>query len=170
MLNNSILSIDGTIWCYHYGPGWPGSYCNERVLCIPQSTSITGASPSDYLVSYLGHSLGSFTPLQRCSRCILQPSPAERAGLCWDREVDEPHSTMSGRAHLILSQSYSQDFSESIFQLSWHCLNDEFLTTQATFLQPSGYWGVINCTFILHTRKIIWLVPCRYGLVQTCKA
>ena len=36
----------------------PGSYGNKRVLHIPQSSSITEASPSDCLVSYLGHSLG----------------------------------------------------------------------------------------------------------------
>ena len=30
----------------------------EGVLCISQSSSITGASPSDCLVSYPGHSLG----------------------------------------------------------------------------------------------------------------
>ena len=40
-------------------PGQSGSWsdCNEEVLCIPQSSGITGASPSDTLVSYLGHSL-----------------------------------------------------------------------------------------------------------------
>ena len=43
------------------------------MLRIPQSSSITGASPSDILVSYPGLSLGSLTSLQRCSRCILQP-------------------------------------------------------------------------------------------------
>ena len=32
----------------------PGSNCNEGVLHIPQS-SMTGASPSDNLVSFLGH-------------------------------------------------------------------------------------------------------------------
>ena len=35
-----------------------GSNGNEGVLRIPQSSSIAGTSPSDYLVSYLGHSLG----------------------------------------------------------------------------------------------------------------
>ena len=30
---------------------------NEGVLCIPQSPSITGTSPSNCLVSYTGHSL-----------------------------------------------------------------------------------------------------------------
>ena len=54
----------------------PGSDGNEGVLGIPQSSSIAGTSPSDCLVSYAGHSLvGALTPLQRSSRCILQPQP-----------------------------------------------------------------------------------------------
>ena len=40
------------------GQSEPGSDSNEGVLHIPQSSSITGASPSDCLVSYPGHSLG----------------------------------------------------------------------------------------------------------------
>ena len=36
----------------------PGSNGNKGVLCIPQSSSITEASPSDCLVSYPGHLLG----------------------------------------------------------------------------------------------------------------
>ena len=47
----------------------------KRVLRIPQSSSITGTSLSDCFVSYTGHSLGGPTPLQRSSRCILQPQP-----------------------------------------------------------------------------------------------
>ena len=39
------------------GQGGPGSDGNEGALSIPQSSSITGASTSDCLVSYLGHSL-----------------------------------------------------------------------------------------------------------------
>ena len=35
----------------------PGSYGNEGVLRIPQSSNITGASSSDCLVSYPGHLL-----------------------------------------------------------------------------------------------------------------
>ena len=35
---------------------------NEEVLCIPQSSSITRASPSNCLVSYPGHSLGGGFP------------------------------------------------------------------------------------------------------------
>ena len=40
------------------GQSRPGSDGNNGVLHIPQSSSITEASPSDYLVSYPGHSLG----------------------------------------------------------------------------------------------------------------
>ena len=58
------------------GLGGPGSNGNEEVLCILQSLSITGTSPSDCLVSYPGHSFGwGLTPLQRCSQCILQSQP-----------------------------------------------------------------------------------------------
>ena len=39
-----------------------GSIGNKGVLRIPQSSSITGTSPSDFLVSYSGHSLGEFYP------------------------------------------------------------------------------------------------------------
>ena len=34
-----------------------GSDGNEGILCIRQSSMITGTSPSDYLVSYTGHLL-----------------------------------------------------------------------------------------------------------------
>ena len=44
---------------------------NVGVLHIPQNPSITETSPSDCLVSYLGHSLGGPAPLQRCSQCRL---------------------------------------------------------------------------------------------------
>ena len=39
-------------------PLWAKVDGNEGVLCLPQSSSITGTSPSDCLVSYPGHSLG----------------------------------------------------------------------------------------------------------------
>ena len=40
------------------GQSGPGNDGNEGVLCIPQSSSIAGTSPSDCLVSDTGHSLG----------------------------------------------------------------------------------------------------------------
>ena len=39
------------------GQSGPGTDGNEGVLHIPQSSSITGNSPSDCLVSYAGHLL-----------------------------------------------------------------------------------------------------------------
>ena len=62
------------------GQSAPGSDGNEWMLHIPQSSTITGTSPSDCLVSYPGHSGGGLTPLQRCSRCILQPQPTQKVG------------------------------------------------------------------------------------------
>ena len=42
-----------------------GAMAMKRALRISQSSSITGTSPSDCLVSYLGHSLGGVLPLCR---------------------------------------------------------------------------------------------------------
>ena len=47
------------------GQSGPGSNGNEGVLRILQSLSITGASPSDCLVSYPGHSFGEVLPFCR---------------------------------------------------------------------------------------------------------
>ena len=38
------------------GPSRPGSNGKEGLLCIQQSSSTTGTTPPDCLVSYLGHS------------------------------------------------------------------------------------------------------------------
>ena len=53
------LALSGATTPGHSGPGSNG---NERVLCIPQSSSITGTSPSDCFVAYPGHSLGESYP------------------------------------------------------------------------------------------------------------
>ena len=50
------------------GQSVPGNDGKEGVLCIPQSFSITGTSPSDCLVSYLGYSLeGSYPSAEKQS-------------------------------------------------------------------------------------------------------
>ena len=55
MSNSSIWPIDKTLsGPTTPGQGGAGSNNNERVLCFSQSSSITGASPSDYLMSYPG--------------------------------------------------------------------------------------------------------------------
>ena len=59
MSNISIWSISGATTL---GQSGPGSNSNEGVISIPQSSSITRTSLSDYLMSYLGHSLGESYP------------------------------------------------------------------------------------------------------------
>ena len=58
----------------------PGSDGNKGYFRIPQSSSIAGTSPSNYLVSYTGHSFGGggLTPLQRSSR-VYSTAPADWA-------------------------------------------------------------------------------------------
>ena len=52
MSKSSIWHIDRTLsGAATPGKRVPGSNGNEWVLCIPQSSSITGASPSDCLIS-----------------------------------------------------------------------------------------------------------------------
>ena len=54
-----VVPISGTTIPSHSGPGSDG---NEEVICILQSSSITGTSSSDCLVSYPGHSLRESYP------------------------------------------------------------------------------------------------------------
>ena len=60
------------------GQSGPGSNGNEGVLCIPQSPSITGTSPSDCLVSYPAHSWGGAYPSAEVQSVYSMP-PADRA-------------------------------------------------------------------------------------------
>ena len=58
MLKISIKSIERILsGATTLGQNSPVSYGNERVLRIPQSSSITRASPSDCFVAYRGYSL-----------------------------------------------------------------------------------------------------------------
>ena len=59
MSNNYIWSLVRTL----SGATTPGqSDGNEGAFRFPQSSSITGASPPDCFVSYLGHSIGESYP------------------------------------------------------------------------------------------------------------
>ena len=61
----TVLMLNWIVWnriIYLYKYKCNG---NEGVLCLPQSSSITGTSPSDCLMSYSGHSLGGVLPFYR---------------------------------------------------------------------------------------------------------
>ena len=60
------------------GQSGPGSNVNEGMLCIPQSSNITGTSPSDCLVSYPGHSLGESYPSAEV-QLVYSTAPADGA-------------------------------------------------------------------------------------------
>ena len=62
-------------------PGQSGSRsdANEGILCIPQSSSITGTSPSDCLVSYPGHPLGVGTYPSAEKQLVYSTAPADWA-------------------------------------------------------------------------------------------
>ena len=62
------------------GQSGPGNDGNEEILCIPQSSSITKASPSDCLMPYPGHTLGRVLPLCRDAVGVFY-SPS-RLGKC----------------------------------------------------------------------------------------
>ena len=83
------------------GQSGPGSNGNERVLRIPQSTCITGTSPSDCLVSYPGHSfgwVGRLLPLCRCAVGVFY-SPSQ-LGNCWKESSDVRSSNPLGGVSL----------------------------------------------------------------------
>ena len=77
---SSIWPIDRTLSdATTPGQGGPESDDNKGVLCIPQTFSITGASPSDCLVSYTGHSLGeSYPSAEKQSVYSTAPSPSRQ--------------------------------------------------------------------------------------------
>ena len=83
MWNSSIRPIDRTLsGATTPDQSGPGSEGNEGVLRIPQSSSITGASASDGLVSYPGHLLvesflrrdtvGVFYSPSRLGHCLME--------------------------------------------------------------------------------------------------
>ena len=63
------------------GQSGPGSNGKEGVLHIPQSSSITGASPSDCLVSCIGHWSGEEYYLSAGVQSLYSTAPADWASL-----------------------------------------------------------------------------------------
>ena len=59
------------------GQSKPGSDSNEGVLCISQSSNITGASPSDCFVSYPGHSLAGMSYSSTEKQSVYSATPAD---------------------------------------------------------------------------------------------
>ena len=90
--NNSLVllkqSIEPLSSATNPGQSGPGSDGNEGVLRIPQSFIITGTSPSDCLVSYLGHSLEGFYPSAK-EQSVYSIAPADWARLMFNWIVSD---------------------------------------------------------------------------------
>ena len=67
------------------GQSGPGSDGNEGVLCIPQSSSTAGTSPSDCLVSYPGHSSGGGSYPSAEVQSVYSTAPADWANCILDK-------------------------------------------------------------------------------------
>ena len=94
--------------------GQIGSDGNERVLRISQSSSVTGASPSDCLMSYPEHSLKSLTSLQRCSQCILLlqlTGPLKRRKNFKFKTWRHVFTQLSSRGRISLNVNFSMEYS-----------------------------------------------------------
>ena len=77
------------IRCYHSGQKWTWSDDNEGVLCIPQISSISGTSPSDFLVLYPGHPLEESYPSAEMGNWTKVATPLSKDNNCY------PMSTLS---------------------------------------------------------------------------
>ena len=85
--SNSIWPIDRTLSGVTIpGQSGPRSDGNNGVLCILQSSGITEVSPSDCLVSYLGHSLEE-SCLSVDMQSVYSAASANRARLFWSKYI-----------------------------------------------------------------------------------
>ena len=74
-ISSQFILFDPLIGPYQVPPLWARIKLEAMEIKIPQTSEITGLSPSDYSYQYTHK--GSLIPLQSSSRCILQPQPTE---------------------------------------------------------------------------------------------
>ena len=81
---SSVWPIDRTLsGATTPGQSGAGNNDNNGVLCILQSSSITGTSPSNYLVSYPEHSLVE-SYLSADMKSVYSSAPVDLAKIFWD--------------------------------------------------------------------------------------
>ena len=70
------------------GQSEPGNDGNEGILRIPQSSSITGTSPSDCFVSFPGHSFSGVLPFWRSAVNVFY-SPSQLSKFILEKNMVE---------------------------------------------------------------------------------
>ena len=100
MSNSSIWPIDRILsGTTTLSQSEPGSDNNKGVLCIPQSSSITssitGALPSDCLVSYPGHLLVVGSYLSAEMQSVYSTAPVDWGEAWWGEIINCNHLLMA---------------------------------------------------------------------------
>ena len=134
MLNSSLWPINRTL-LDATTPGHCGSRSdsNKGVLRIPQSSSITGASPSDCLISYPGHSLGECYP------------SAELQSMYFTVPADWP---LVGLAWFICLMAYQQLMGYSMLEFNWFLTimhNYIFNVPLLSFFNRTVFFIIVIC-------------------------
>ena len=128
-------------WLLLYRGVRPGSDGNEGVLHIPQSSSITGTSPSNCLVSYLGDSLGRVLHLCREAVCVFySPSRLGKINVCIINCTCTYHFIQIRERQIWFDICGSCDYRLSCFSLSLDDNHKDLVL----------WWN------ILHSLSIIW--------------
>ena len=139
---SSILSIERTLSSSTTpGQRGPGRDGNKGVLRVSQSSSITGTSPSDCLVSCSGHSLAGFLPLCRKEVCVFYSTS-------WLGKYNLSKSSIGCKILCIIIIN---------FLVIW------FLSLSSSLVHSkngSGYRGIFGCLFL-------WWDFCYRVLIRT---
>ena len=125
----------------------PGSDSNEGVLRIPQSSSITGTSPSDCLVSYPGHLLGEGSYLSAEVQLVYSTAPAN-----WAK------NSLEKSLHSIIDSDYLLNHWRNACKKSW---GNTILLQDIVFIWKHGnrflVWGQLLGWLSLKAGHRVWM-------------
>ena len=141
----------------------PENNGNGVVLCIPQSSSIVGSSPSECLVSYLGHSLAAGF-LLLCREAVGVFYSPSRLGKGTDDERGSGDSELCSRldgdniypfAQLSGAVEYTDCFSEGV-RPSHECPGHGTKLSNTVVPVTLGLWGMRSTSSLLLLRDQLW--------------
>ena len=122
---------------------------------------------------------GSLTPLQWCSRCILQPQENGKLPILlswswkWWTTRDYLMPSIPDTFLMVLgcaSMVGSTDLGFHGFRSIWSHLVEKVLATRAKFLEQYSYCTVIHYAVTFCIANVFSFFPWRQGPVETCKA
>ena len=130
MSNSSIWPIERTLSsATTQSQSGPGSDGNEGLFHIPKSSSITGASPSDCLVSYPGQSL--VRPYLSAEMQLYSTAPAN-----WASERDESICSLFSCREIAQTGFFSLDWTSILRERKL------WIQTSFTLLKNQPWWTV----------------------------